>query len=140
MTISRFIEEYYFLSNFYPASVEYNGLTYKNSEAAFQAQKCTLDSEKLPFTEYTAVESKRAGRKVKLRDDWERVKLDVMEDVVRCKFLQNPEILDKLIATKDAILIEGNHWGDKYWGVDVRTSKGENHLGEILMKIRKELA
>ena len=37
MTISEFKGPYYFLSNFYPAKVTYNGVTYRNAEAAFQA-------------------------------------------------------------------------------------------------------
>jgi len=36
--IDKFRGEYYFLSNFYPAHVEYDGIVYKNNEAAFQAQ------------------------------------------------------------------------------------------------------
>ena len=40
--INRFVDEYYFLSNFYECPVEYNGIVYGNNEAAFQAQK-TMD-------------------------------------------------------------------------------------------------
>jgi hypothetical protein len=36
-------------------------------------------------------------------------------------------------------LVEGNRWGDQFWGVDLRTGLGENHLGKILMKVRDEL-
>lgn len=35
-------------------------------------------------------------------------------------------------------LVEGNSFGDTFWGVDARTGKGENHLGKILMKVREE--
>lgn len=45
-----------------------------------------------------------------------------------------------LIATGDAILREGNHWGDRFWGVDARTGEGENHLGRLLMELRAEIA
>ena len=35
--IDSFVREYEFLSNFYPAEVIYQGIKYKNNEAAFQA-------------------------------------------------------------------------------------------------------
>lgn len=54
------------------------------------------------------------------------------------KFSQNPELMELLIATDNALLVEGNKWNDRYWGVDVRTGVGRNHLGKILMKIRSE--
>ena len=62
-----------------------------------------------------------------------------MEEVVRAKFSQNPELLQRLIDTGDMELVEGNRWHDAYWGVDLATGEGENHLGLILMKIRSEL-
>jgi len=130
---------YTFLSNFYEASVTYHGLTYKNNEAAFQAQKCMTEEERLPFTEYGPGKSKSMGRKVQLRPDWEEVKFKLMEEIVRAKFHQHPELAWRLLGTEDKILIEGNHWGDTCWGVDIRTGQGENHLGKILMKVREEL-
>ena len=42
-----------------------------------------------------------------------------------------------LIQTGDSVLIEGNTWGDRVWGVC--NGVGENRLGRILMKIRSEL-
>lgn len=76
---------------------------------------------------------------VKLRPDWEDVKEQVMEDIVRAKFTQNQYLGDWLLNTGDAELIEGNNWGDTTWGVDIRTKKGKNLLGKILMKVRAEL-
>lgn len=136
--IRSFREKYHFLSNFYETSIEYKGLLYTNAEAAFQAQKCMTEKEKVLFTEYSASRAKRQGRLVKLRPDWEDVKLSLMEEIVRAKFVQNPEIRKLLLETADCELIEGNTWHDVFWGVDVRTEEGENHLGKILMKIRRE--
>lgn len=48
--INKFCEKYFFLSNFYPAPVTCRGLTYKNNEATFQAQKCMTEEEKVGFT------------------------------------------------------------------------------------------
>lgn len=60
-----------------------------------------------------------------------------MYEVCRAKFLQNPDLADKLVATGDAELIEGNTWGDTVWGVC--NGSGENRLGEILMRVRSEI-
>lgn len=139
MDITSFRGDYDFLSNFYEAPVIFEGLCYLNNEAAFQAQKCLTEEEKQEFTCLTAASAKRKGRRVKLRPDWEAVKTGLMEEIVRAKFNQNPQLGAGLINTGDRQLIEGNTWHDTYWGVDAATGKGENHLGKILMKIREEL-
>ena len=65
--------------------------------------------------------------------------IGIMEEIVRCKFTQNPHLADRLLKTGSRKLVEGNTWHDTCWGVDTSTGEGENHLGEILMKIREEL-
>ena len=133
--ISSFRDEYFFLSNFYPVEIKLDGIVYPNAETAFQAQK-TLDvEERRKFSMLkNPVQAKRLGRKVKLRDDWEEVKLDIMTEVVSQKFLQHPHLIEMLFQTGDEELVEGNKWGDRFWGVC--KGKGKNHLGKILMKIR----
>ena len=135
--IDEFCGKYFFLSNFYPAPVEYQGYRFKNNEAAFQAAKCP--ERMLDFCDLTPNRAKRLGRKVPLRHDWEIVKYDVMYEVCMAKFTQNPDLLSKLLSTGDAELIEGNTWGDRVWGVDMYRCIGENHLGKILMRVRSEL-
>ena len=136
--ITCFRGEYEYLSNFYEASVEYDGFTYGSNEAAFQAQKCKTREEKVSFTHMRPGMAKREGRKVALRSDWEEVKLGIMEELVRAKFHQHQDLAQKLVATKDRKIEERNTWHDLFWGVDDQTGQGENHLGKILMKIRKE--
>ena len=58
-------EGYEFLSNFFEARVEYGGLAYRTNEAAFQAQKCMTEEEKVQFTEYGPGKSKSAGHRVR---------------------------------------------------------------------------
>ena len=130
---------YAFLSNFHEAPVTYRGLTFGSAEAAFQAQKCMTEEERLPFTEARPGKSKGMGRRVRLRPDWEQVKTGLMEEIVRAKFTQNEELKQKLLATGEKRLVEGNTWGDTFWGVDLRSGRGENRLGEILMRVRAEL-
>lgn len=140
MKIRQFVCEYHFLSNFYERPIEYRGLTYNNSEAAFQAQKCLTEEEKQVFTTMRPGPAKRLGRKVELRPDWEEIKNGLMEDVVREKFTQHEDLKQLLLATGDAELEEGNDWGDDYWGVILKTGEGRNELGKALMKVRAELA
>lgn len=134
--IDSFKGKYSFLSNFFEAPVEYDGFVYRNTEAAFQAQKTNNKAERQQFTTLDASTSKRLGRSVTLRSDWEKVKIQVMYEVCYAKFAQNPQLAEKLVATGDEILVEGNTWNDKFWGVC--NGEGMNHLGKILMAIRTE--
>ncbi len=136
--IRSFSGEYAFLSNFYKTPVLWDGLEWSTSEHAYQASKCELESEYLLFQDrkLTAGQAKRLGRTVRMRDNWDSLKLRYMEEIVRAKFA-NPAMKVKLLATGDAILIEGNTWGDTYWGEC--DGVGKNFLGRILMQIREDL-
>ncbi len=135
--INSFRGEHYYLSNFFSVPVTYNGLTYLNNEAAFQAQKCVSKDDRKLFTIMNPSEAKKAGRRVKLRPDWEQVKVDVMRGVVEAKFSQNRDLAEKLVQTGDALLEEGNTWGDRIWGTV--NGVGQNLLGNILMDTRAML-
>lgn len=137
MKIDSFRGVYFFLSNFYEASVTVDGLTYKNNEAAFQAYKLLEVEKRVKFTEVDPSRAKQMGRNVQLRRDWEDIKYDAMYNCVKAKFEQNPDLAEKLIATGDAYLEEGNTWGDRIWGTV--NGIGQNHLGKILMRVRQEL-
>lgn len=138
--IIEFKDENFFLSNFYPAHVMYEGTTYPTAENAYQAAKTlNIGIRKRIFTRVQPRDAKRLGRGLKLRPDWEEVKLQVMEDILTAKFSKKA-LANKLIATEGE-LIEGNWWGDTFWGMVSKdgTLQGENHLGKILMKIRDKL-
>ncbi len=137
-TITDFDGEYEFLSNFYEVPFTYDGVSYSTSEAAFQAAKTLDPAERDSIAKLSPDEAKRAGQMVKLRDDWEKVKVSVMEAVLRAKFTQNPELMSRLSATGQALLVEGNNWRDTFWGFDVNLGYGVNMLGQILMRIRAE--
>lgn len=139
--IDSFQGEYRWLSNFWPAPVYYDGDGYPSVENAYQAAKTALPAEREPFRSCTAGQAKRLGRRVTMRFDWEGLKLRVMEDLLRQKFAgYHDDLTQKLLATGDAVLVEGNTWGDRYWGkVPDAQGEGENHLGQLLMKIRNEL-
>jgi hypothetical protein len=136
--IGSFSGPYRFLSNFWAAEIEFEGVVYPTVEHAYQAAK-TLDANErrriaaLP----TPSEAKKAGRALPLRADWETAKFEVMEQCVRYKFTHHPELRAKLLETGEAYMEEGNTWGDRVWGV--YQGQGENRLGKILMKVRAEL-
>ncbi len=136
--IDSFQGEYRFLSNFWLADVIFEGIAYPSVEHAYQAAKALDISERRRIAGLQmASEAKSAGRALPLRTDWEQVKFEVMEACVRDKFTRNAELGDRLLATGDAHLEEGNTWGDRVWGV--YDGEGENRLGKILMKVRDEL-
>lgn len=135
--INSFRGKYFFLSNFYPCQVKYDGITYKNSEAAFQAQKVLDKKERQQFADLEPLDAKKLGKKVSLRGDWEKVKVEIMYSVVKAKFEQNSYLSRQLIDTNDAKLVEGNSYHDIFWGIDMDSGIGENYLGRILMKVRE---
>lgn len=136
-SITSFKGEYAFLSNFYPCLIEYENEIYPSVEHAFQAAKSTDPAVRHMIALCpSAADAKRCGRDIQLRDDWNTARIGVMRDLLRLKF-QCPPNRDKLLATEDAHLEEGNKHGDKFWGTV--NSIGENHLGELLMEVRKEL-
>ena len=135
--INSFRDEYFFLSNFYEADVEYKGLVYKNNEAAFQAQKVLDDEVKCSFCDLNPSMAKRKGRRVALLSDWNDLKFDIMYEICLAKFSQHEDLKQKLLDTKDKHLEEGNNWGDRIWGTV--NGKGQTHLGKILMRVREEL-
>lgn len=125
-----------FLSNFYPAPIEWQGLLFPSVEHAYQAAKCRDAADRARFTHGTAIEAKQFGQSVPLRPDWDAVKPAVMLDLVRLKF-EIPALARRLRATGTAELVEGNLWNDRFWGVCGGT--GRNELGRILMQVRDEL-
>lgn len=134
--IRGFFGQYRFLSNFYEAPVDYDGIRFLNNEAAFQAQKCPERAAE--FRLLNPSEAKRLGRHVKLRPDWENVKVQIMGEIVYAKFTQNEHLKTRLLDTWPARLFEENNWGDTCWGtVD---GEGENHLGLILEDVRDYLS
>ena len=137
MKIDSFQGEYRWLSNFWLVPVELDGKTYKSVEHAYMAAK-TLDPVLRETIRCFATpgQAKKFCKTIKLRDDWEAVKLRVMHNLLVQKFFHQG-LRAKLIATGNAELIEGNTWGDTYWGVC--RGVGQNQLGRLLMQIRDGL-
>ena len=143
MTISNFRFQYRWLSNFYLAPVEFEGLTYPSTEHAYQAAKIDDPEVRKMISELPEPkQTKQASHWLTPPENWHTTrKFEVMELVLREKF-KHEDLALKLLATGEKELIEGNTWHDTSWGVCFCAkcgNKGDNHLGKILMKIRKEL-
>lgn len=166
--IAGFRDEYRFLSNFYNAPVIYNGVVYKNSEAAFQAAKFThltpdvirttvsssiIDGYGFDLTDNSCIEhtfamlsagdAKKLGRKLPIRPNWEDIKFDIMREIVYNKFATNSDLKHMLLDTGDEQLVERNWWHDNIWGDCAcdrcKNIAGKNMLGVILMETRERL-
>jgi len=136
--IDSFRGENSFLSNMSSSPIELAGIKYPTVEHAFQTAKTTDPVERAKIlAAKTPGEAKKIGRGVTLRKGWTQMREEVMEKILRAKFEQNPELKKKLLETEGVELIEGNTWGDTFWGQV--NGKGSNKLGKLLMKIRDEL-
>lgn len=144
--ITQFRGSWAFLSNFHPAVLEWEGITYPTSEHAFNAGKTLDRADRLHIAAApTPGEAKRLGRAVKLRPLWDAsVRYDVMREVLWAKFTCHPGRINALVGTGDAELIEGNTWHDQHWGdcscgLPKCAVPGANHLGRMLMELRDNL-
>lgn len=131
-TINRFEGRYFWLSNFSTA-----GGVKPTLEHQFQARKAvTVEDAIFVMAAGEPGIAKKRGRSIKCRDDWEEIKLDVMHELLVAKFSVE-KTRQFLLDTGDAQLIEGNNWGDTYWGRC--NGKGSNFLGQLLMLVRFDL-
>ena len=117
----------------------YDNWWYNSVEHAYQAAKTLDPKERDRIREALSPGlAKQAGRKVTLRPGWLGMRVEVMDDLLRQKFSKEP-LRGWLIGTDPQELVEGNTWGDEFWGVNLRTGQGKNHLGRLLMAIREGL-
>lgn len=140
--IHEFKGEYKWLSNFEPVNITIDGITYPSVEHAYMSAKCD-DPEWKKYcsdSNNTAGDVKRKSREVKLVDNWDTLKFDIMETCLMKKYRQEP-FSSRLINTGNQNIVEGNYFGDTVWGVDLKSSPnvGENHLGRMIMLIRNTL-
>ena len=139
--IIEFQKDFRWLSNFEPVKIEYKGITYPSVEAAYMSAKST-DAEWKNFCtdpQNSPGKIKRKSKALKkMIENWDSEKLIVMRECVTIKFKKEP-FRTKLLQTGTAYIQEGNRWGDKFWGVCLKTNSGRNELGKMIMEIRKEL-
>lgn len=111
--IRKFKGENAFLGNRFSCKFIWKGERYGSVEAAVLKEKESMSSY-----------------------EWECNCIDIMEAIVRAKFEQNTSLMESLVKTGKCLLVNGNRIQETFWGVDLYSWQGENHLGKILMKIR----
>ena len=135
--IDRFTGKWFVLSNFHRHPFVWKRQTWKTAEHAFQAAKCVSSSDADAIAKATTpAEAKRLGRLCEMRHDWNDRRVKTMKSILRAKFAVEP-MRGVLLSTNNARLVEGNTWGDEFWGVC--RGRGKNHLGKLLMKERKRI-
>lgn len=138
--IREFQNEFRWLSNFTPVKIVLDGVEFQSVEHAYMSAKSD-DVEWKKFCSNPnnkAGDVKRQSRSIKLKPDWDGIKVNVMRECLIQKFTQEP-FRTKLIKTGREHIQEGNMWNDKFWGVCLKTNKGENNLGKLIMSVRDTL-
>jgi len=138
--IPSFDGKHRFLSNFYPAEIMWDGRRYPTSEHLYHALKAATEAgREWVRAAPTAAAAKSRGRQIKRVGGWGGERIGAMRTVLLAKFTQHPELAARLVATGEAELVEGNTWGDTFWGRNLATGRGENRLGKLLMELRESL-
>jgi ribA/ribD-fused uncharacterized protein len=135
--ITSFRGYYGWLSNFYKLPFDYKGVTYPTAEHAYQAAKSSNSAWAHVIGEAsTPALAKKLGCEAPMWNNWDDIKVEEMTEILREKF-KIPGLRKLLVQTAPRELIEGNTWGDTFWGVC--RGEGANHLGQCLMKVRQEI-
>lgn len=129
---------YFFLSNFSPTpEMKFLSLPCPTLEHAYQASKALTEEDQLwVLSSSSPGVAKRRGRSIPLWPGWEELKIPLMRKLLTEKF-SSSSLRERLLETSPRELVEGNSWGDTFWGVS--NGKGENHLGKLLMELRAEI-
>lgn len=131
--------EHRWLSNMACVDFYHKGILYPSTENFYQAMKYAEVSKRLYIASLRPTEAKRYSRNNEMTSEvFEQDKMYIMFFAQRKKYAQEP-FKSLLLATGDALLEEGNWWKDTFWGVDIKTRKGSNHLGKLIMQVREEL-
>lgn len=139
-------QDFYVLSNFSAFRVEWEGLTFDTSEAAYHWEKFAIEGDEAAIdiarqvydapSAHEAFKIAERNRSLR-RPDWDEVKVEIMHGILRAKVDQHEYVRRKLLATGDRELVE-NSWRDDFWGWGPNRD-GQNMLGKLWMQVRSEL-
>lgn len=140
--IGFYPREFYPFDNFSSFKVEWNGYLFASVEEAYQAASFMGSDEELVEKikkSHSADEAQRIAyaNRDKRREDWDDVKISIMEELLRLKIEQNLYVKKKLLQTEDYMIVEDSP-KDDFWGWGPNRN-GQNNLGKLWMKLRKEL-
>lgn len=141
--IGFYPREFFCLDNFSSFAVVYNGVKYPTVEHAYQSLKFVDTAPEIAkqiadcFSAHEAQKIAQAN-KDKQNPNWDEIKVDIMEELLRFKLEQNPYVKKKLLQTKDCTICEDSP-KDAFWGIG-QNRDGQNQLGKLWMKLRSELS
>lgn len=138
--IKEFKDDYKWLSNFASVEIILDNFTYPSVEHAYQSAKCSFLwwKDLCSDTSNSASYVKRRSKTIKLVDDWDNIKVDIMKKCLEQKYNSYP-YKNLLITTSNQYIQDGNYLDDKFWGVCLKTNTGQNILGHLIMNIRTSL-
>jgi ribA/ribD-fused uncharacterized protein len=145
MKIDRFTGKYHDLSNFGETPFQWTGRDgveryVATSEHVYQAEKLRSDEDSMDtLLAATPGRAKRLGRQHRMAPEMvaDEGRINLMRRVLEAKFRPGMPWTDLLLGTGEAELIEGNTWGDRFWGQ--MNGQGQNWLGKLLMERRTAL-
>lgn len=135
-------QDFYVLSNFSAFTLQWRGLRFDTSEAAYHYEKFEGTDSEVQAMILEAPSAHQAfkiaeSQKMFRRQDWDAVKVGIMRDILRAKVQQHEYVRRKLLETGDRELVEDS-WRDDFWGWGPNRD-GENMLGRLWMEVRAEL-
>ena len=140
--IGFYNREFYCLDNFSAFQIEYDGIKYPCAEIAYQTQGFIhtdpVIADQIMHAPSAYEAKKIAHRHIqKRRADWDLVKIQIMEDILRAKLSQHAYVKKKLLETGNYMIVEDSPT-DSFWGCG-SDRNGQNHMGKLWMKLRDEL-
>jgi ribA/ribD-fused uncharacterized protein len=140
-------QDFYVLSNFSSFRLNWKGLSFDTSEAAYHWEKfqhpdawCAgVSIANMVMNAPSAHEAFKIAEahKARRRPDWDAVKVSIMREILLAKASQHHYVLKKLLATGTRELVEDS-WRDDFWGWGPNKD-GANMLGKLWMEVREEL-
>ena len=134
------VDDFGEFSNFSSHPIRLDGVLWPTTEHYFQAQKFADPKVRERIRRAgSPMEAARLGRdrKLRLRRDWDSARVGIMQHAVLAKFTQHAELRELLISTGEARIVEHTE-NDDYWG-DGGDGRGQNKLGQVLMRVREML-
>jgi predicted NAD-dependent protein-ADP-ribosyltransferase YbiA (DUF1768 family) len=146
-TIKKYVESKPYCINWFSnmrtlnEPIVYQGINYWTVENFYVAMKVPNNSvrhiERQKIAQMNPGLAKKYGRTIKVRGDWDMVKMDFMRIAIEQKFKKGTTWYEKLLSF-DKPVIEWNNWKDRYWGKCIFTGEGENHLGKLIDRMKTE--
>ena len=143
--ICDFTGVYSFLMPSFPSAVFLAGedISYPSYEHALQASRFSATNERQMIKDTPLIRDvkKMTSKFTSNRGEmWKKECITVAERLLRDKFIRSKELTSQLKSTGKKALVYANSFGEHFWGCPAENqTKGQNHLGKLLEKIRSDI-